>query len=254
MAGSETIKSRRNRRAETVPQSTDFGHSWLHLRAALTQLGEPTVAAPTLSDAIVTGKIYVFAQRLWKETGSDDGWGDNWVSRKDAEKLGFVTSGLVGPNHRSFALSQHFWHSAGCLSAALAKWEASKDLLLPPVGEEKGPISGSMVSWEIHSPYVPTLQLELLQKLIAVGAYKPPVQNLGGRRRSSKWDAWTARFVEYLQDFGIQTLHDVDLQAEGIAAIIDDKLALGGEEKVDARDARRTIAVVLRHLQESQKT
>jgi hypothetical protein len=140
------------------------------------------------------------------------------------------------------------------LSAALAKWEASKDLLLPPVGEEKGPISGSMVSWEIHSPYIPTLQLELLQKLIAVGAYKPPVQNLGGRRRSSKWDAWTARFVEYLQDFGIQTLHDVDLQAEGIAAIIDDKLALGGEEKVDARDARRTIAVVLRHLQESQKT
>jgi hypothetical protein len=213
------------------------------------------VAAPTLADAIVTGKIDVFAQRLWKETGSDDEWGDDLISRKDAERRGFVTSGLMGPNDRSFALSQHFWHSAGPLGAALAKWEGpSKDLLLPPIGEEKEPISGSTAGWEIQSPHVPRLQLELLQKLIAVGAYKPAIQNVGGRRRSSKWDAWTAQFLDYAQEFGLQALHDIQLQAEDIAARIDDKLAFAGEEKVDTRDARRTIEVVLRHFQKRPKT
>lgn len=255
MPNREMIKSRRNRRRETVPESIDFGPSWLHLQVALSQLGEPTVAAPILADAIVTGKIDVFAQRLWKESAFDDEWGDNSISRKDAEKLGFATSGLTGPDDRSFALSQQFWQSAGCLSVALAEWDAqSKDLLLPPSGGETERDSSSIASWEIHSPCVPALQLELLQKLIAVGAYKPPVQNLGGRRRSSKWDAWTAQLVEYLQDFGLPTLHEVELQAEGIAGIIDDRLALQGEEKVDARDARRTIAVVLRHLGKSQKS
>ena len=253
-------ESHRKRRAADRAGTSDvnatpLGPAWLPLREAWEVLAAetgPYEAAAVLGDAIESGRLIVFTDSLFKEPPDSEGWGADLVNRRDAEREGLAESALAGPTQRSFALSAKFWRQAGCLRAAFCDWGSANIHLLVAEGSADGrETPGRGANWEIRSPVISALQLELLRKLIEVGAYKPPAPDsakVGGRRRSSKWDHWTAYLVEYAFEMGFGHPWDVEASAEDIAARLDDKLAFDGHGKVDARDARRTVEAVLRHV------
>jgi hypothetical protein len=129
------------------------------------------------------------------------------------------------------------------LASRLLDWRETKNLELPEISGEAGSKAQTSIVWDMRSPTVPGLQVELLQALIGLGRYVPPKQPRVGRHRSEKWNDWTAQLVQHVHEHGISPKID----AGELAATLETKMQGRFKEAPDRTSARMALEAVIAH-------